>query len=67
LGLFTGLGFFGVFAAKVLEECAKATCFLLRFLKSHWYEHALQDEQTEKEEAERTQDAENQSPGSVSI
>ncbi|HYZ75316.1 MAG TPA: MATE family efflux transporter, partial [Chthoniobacterales bacterium] len=65
LGLFTGLGFFGVFTAKALEECVKAACFLLRFLKSHWYEHALQDEQIAKEEAERTSDQENESRGRV--
>jgi putative MATE family efflux protein len=51
LGLFTGLGFFGVFIAKALEECVKAVCFLLRFLRCRWYENALQDEKTAQEEA----------------
>jgi Na+-driven multidrug efflux pump len=67
LGLFTSLGFFGVFTAKALEECVKATCFSLRFLKARWYEHALRDEQIAKEEAERTSDQENESRGSVAI
>ncbi|MBV8816585.1 MAG: hypothetical protein JO271_19025, partial [Verrucomicrobia bacterium] len=67
LGLFTGLGFFGVFGAKVLEECVKATCFLVRFLKYRWYEHALQAEKLAKEEAERTEDEENEPPASVTI
>jgi len=31
LGLLAPFGFFGVFAAKVLEEGVKAVCFLLRF------------------------------------
>ena len=67
LGLFTGLGLFGVFAAKVLEECVKATCFLVRFLKFRWYERALQDEKLAQEEAEGMQDGENKSRGSVAI
>jgi putative MATE family efflux protein len=67
LGLFAGLGFFGVFVAKILEECVKATCFLVRFLKYRWYERALQDEQLTKEEAERIEDQENEPPASVAI
>ena len=67
LGLFTGLGCFGVFAAKVLEECVKATCFLVRFLKYRWYKHALQAEKQAKEEAERTKDQQNEPPASVTI
>jgi Na+-driven multidrug efflux pump len=67
LGLFTRLGFFGVFAAKVLEECVKSACFLVRFLRYRWYEHALQDEKLAKEEAERTEDRENEPPASVNI
>jgi len=67
LGLFTGLGFFGVFSAKALEECVKATCFLIRFLKYRWYEYALQDEKVAKEEAEGTQHHQNESRGSVAI
>lgn len=51
LGLFTGLGFFGVFIAKTLEECVKVVCFLFRFLRCRWYGNALQDEKTAKEEA----------------
>jgi Na+-driven multidrug efflux pump len=67
LGLFTGLGFFGVFTGKVFEEGVKATCFLLRFLKYPWYEHALQDERIAKDEAERGEDRENEPPESVAI
>jgi len=54
LGLFTGLGFFGVFIAKTLEECVKVVCFLFRFLRCRWYGNALQDEKTAKERPERT-------------
>jgi hypothetical protein len=45
IGLLAPFGFFGVFAAKVLEEGVKAACFSLRFLRARWYEHALKDKQ----------------------
>jgi MATE family, multidrug efflux pump len=51
LGLGAQLGFFGVFLAKLLEECIKAACFSLRFLRCRWYESALKEEQIAKEEA----------------
>lgn len=67
LGLFTGLGFLGVFTAKVFEESVKAACFSLRFLKHPWYEHALQDEKIAKEEAEQSEDRQNEPPEGVAI
>jgi len=54
LGLLAPFGFFGVFAAKVLEEGVKAACFLLRFLRARWYEHAIKEEQSAKDEAQGT-------------
>jgi putative MATE family efflux protein len=53
LGLFTPFGFFGVFAAKVLEEGVKAGCFFLRFSRARWYEHALKEEQIAKDESQQ--------------
>jgi Na+-driven multidrug efflux pump len=44
LGLVAPFGFFGVFAAKVLEEAVKATCFFLRFCRARWYEHAMKED-----------------------
>jgi len=43
-GLLASFGFFGVFAAKVLEEGVKATCFFLRFRGVRWYASALKEE-----------------------
>jgi Na+-driven multidrug efflux pump len=51
LGLFTPFGFFGLFAAKVLEEGVKAGCFFFRFLRARWYEHALKEEQIAKDKS----------------
>ncbi len=36
-------GFFGVFAAKILEEITKATWFFVRFRSSRWYTNALKE------------------------
>jgi putative MATE family efflux protein len=66
-GLFTGLGFFGVFAAKVLEECVKAACFLLRFLRHRWYESALQDEKIAKAEADQIQNRDDKSTENIAV
>lgn len=55
LGLLVPFGFFGVFAAKVLEELVKAACFSVRFLRARWYEHALREEQIVEEEQNRDQ------------
>jgi putative MATE family efflux protein len=52
LGLLAPFGFFGVFAAKVLEEVVKATCFFSRFCGARWYASALKEE--EKTELEKT-------------
>jgi MATE family, multidrug efflux pump len=43
-GLLASFGFFGVFAAKVLEEVVKVTCFFLRFRGARWYGSALKEE-----------------------
>jgi hypothetical protein len=53
-GLLASFGFFGVFAAKVLEEVVKATCFFLRFRGVRWYASALKEE----EKAESTSTSE---------
>ena len=44
-GPLASFGFFGVFAAKVLEEAVKATCFFLRFRGARWYASALKQEE----------------------
>ncbi|MBV9490560.1 MAG: MATE family efflux transporter [Verrucomicrobia bacterium] len=56
LGLLAPFGFFGAFAAKVLEEVVKATCFLLRFLRARWYEHAIKEEQSAKDDKQQPRD-----------
>jgi putative MATE family efflux protein len=61
LGLLAPFGFFGVFAAKVLEEGVKAGCFLLRFLRARWYTNALKAEQIAKDEAQQSDNRGNQS------
>jgi Na+-driven multidrug efflux pump len=43
-GLLGPFGFFGVFAAKVLEEVVKAMCFFLRFCNMRWYATAIKEE-----------------------
>jgi putative MATE family efflux protein len=50
LGLLAPLGFFGVFAAKVLEEGVKAACFFFRFRGARWYERGLKEAQEDKNE-----------------
>jgi len=63
LGLFAPFGFFGVFAAKVLEEGVKAGCFFFRFFRAPWYEHALKEEQNAKDESQRSEDPAKRSQG----
>ena len=67
LGLLAPFGFFGVFAAKVLEECVKAACFLLRFLRARWYEHALKEEQSAKDEAQPREERGNAPQGTSAV
>jgi len=67
LGLLAPFGFFGVFASKVLEEGVKAACFLLRFLRTRWYEHALKEEQIAKDEAQQNKERGNQSQGTYVV
>ena len=43
LGLLAPFGFFGVFAAKILEEVVKMACFFVRFQTGRWYRNALQE------------------------
>jgi Na+-driven multidrug efflux pump len=43
-GLVGPFGFFGVFAAKVLEEVVKVTCFVLRFCGTRWYATAIKQQ-----------------------
>jgi Na+-driven multidrug efflux pump len=43
LGLHTPFGFFGVFAAKILEEVIKMACFFVRFQTGRWYKSALKE------------------------
>lgn len=43
LGLVASFGFFGVFAAKILEEVIKMTCFFVRFQTGRWYRSALKE------------------------
>ncbi|HEX6564998.1 MAG TPA: MATE family efflux transporter [Chthoniobacterales bacterium] len=61
LGLLAPFGFFGVFASKILEEGVKSASFFLRFLRARWYEHALKEEQTAKDEALQSEERGNQS------
>ncbi len=63
LGLLAPFGFFGVFAAKVLEEGVKAACFSFRFLRSRWYKHALKEEQNAKDEEEPRDERGNEPQG----
>jgi Na+-driven multidrug efflux pump len=67
LGLVAPFGFFGVFAAKVLEEGVKAGCFLLRFLRARWYENALKEEQIAKDAARQSDDRGNQSQETYAV
>jgi hypothetical protein len=67
LGLLAPFGFFGVFAAKVLEEGVKAACFSLRFLRARWYEHALKEEQSATDEAKPREERENEPQGSFAV
>jgi Na+-driven multidrug efflux pump len=67
LGLLAPFGFFGVFAAKVLEEGVKAACFLLRFLRARWYEHAIKEEQSAKDEAQPRENRGNESQGTCAV
>jgi hypothetical protein len=53
--------------AKVLEEGVKAVCFLLRFLRARWYEHAIKEEQSAKDETQPRQDRGNESPGTCAV
>ncbi|MBV8899035.1 MAG: MATE family efflux transporter [Verrucomicrobia bacterium] len=43
LGLLAPFGFFGVFAAKILEEVIKTTCFFVRFQTGRWYRNAVKE------------------------
>jgi Na+-driven multidrug efflux pump len=65
LGLLAPFDFFGVFAAKVLEEGVKAACFSLRFLRARWYEHALKEEQSAKDEAKPREERQNEQGNSA--
>jgi len=67
LGLLTPFGFFGVFAAKILEEGVKAGCFSLRFLRARWYENALKEEQIAKDEAQQSDDRGNHSQETYAV
>jgi Na+-driven multidrug efflux pump len=67
LGLLAPFGFFGVFAAKVLEECVKAACFLLRFLRARWYKHAMKEEQIAKDEVQPREGPGNEPQGGCAV
>jgi hypothetical protein len=56
-----------VFAAKVLEECVKAACFLLRFLRARWYKHAMKEEQIAKDEAQPREGPGNEPQGTSAV
>jgi putative MATE family efflux protein len=43
LGLFTGLGLYGVFFAKGADELTKLVCFFFRYRTPAWYQKALED------------------------
>src|ERR1700724_1923774 len=67
VGLLAPVGVFGVFAANVVEEAVKAVCFLLRFLRARWYEHAIKEEQSAKDETQPRQDRGNESQGTCAV
>jgi putative MATE family efflux protein len=67
LGLFAPFGFFGVFAAKAFEEAIKAGCFLFRFLRGHWYEHAMKEEQGAKNDVQQSEDRRNESEDTCAV
>ena len=50
LGLLAPFGFYGIFAAKILEEVVKMTCFLVRFQTGRWYKSALKEARKKEEE-----------------
>jgi Na+-driven multidrug efflux pump len=43
LGLFTGLGLYGVFFAKGADEIIKLVCFFFRYRTPAWYQKALEN------------------------
>jgi Na+-driven multidrug efflux pump len=67
LGLFAPRGFFGVFVAKALEEGIKAGCFLLRFLRGYWYEHAMKEERGAKDNVQQSEDQRNESEDTCAV
>jgi Na+-driven multidrug efflux pump len=54
LGLFTGLGLYGVFLAKGADEITKFVCFFYRYRTPAWYQKSLQECAPEVAEKEAT-------------